>query len=348
MLPDVSIIIPTRNEARYIEGCLNAVLNQDYPGQMEILIADGMSTDDTREIVQRLTIKRSNIQFINNHQKIVPTALNLALRHARGDIIIRVDGHCEISPDYISTCVEHLQGNDIAGVGGPIETIGEDHLSQIIALAMSSHFGVGGSAFRTVKDRAMLTDSVPFPAYTREIIVKAGLFDEELVRNQDDEYNYRIRKMGGKILLTPDIHSRYYSRASFSELWSQYYQYGFWKVRVLQKHPGQMHIRQFVPPAFVIGLIISTFLSFILLFGRYLLAIVLGSYLLANLSASLWTASRKGWRYFHMLPLAYAIMHVGYGLGFLVGLVRFISRWSDKDGKVPSLEENKIQPESDG
>jgi len=229
--PFVSIILPIRNEARYIERTFNAVIGQDYPtNRMEILVVDGMSIDGTREILIHITrwAPHLSIQILDNPQKIVPPALNIGLQCASGDIVIRVDGHCEIAPDYVSRCVQLLQENAADGVGGPIETIGEDQLSQTIALAMGSPFGVGGSAFRTVKDRAMLVDSVPFPAYPRQIIEKAGLYDEELARNQDDEYNYRIRKLGGKILLSPDIRSRYYSRASLCKLWRQYYQYGFW------------------------------------------------------------------------------------------------------------------------
>ncbi len=162
---------------------------------------------------------------------------------------------------YVRRCVEHLLAGGVEAVGGPIETVGETDEAQAIALAMSSWFGVGGSGFRTVKDRATLVETVAFPAYTRQTVQRIGPFDEELVRNQDDEYNYRLLKHGGRILLSPDIRSRYYSRSSLRSLWRQYYQYGFWKVRVMQKHPRQMRWRQFVPPAFVATMLGSPLLG---------------------------------------------------------------------------------------
>jgi len=383
--PFVSIIIPIRNEADYIERALNAVLSQVYPPEKkEILIMDGMSSDNTRAIIENivrqhdLTVAKFSdsidqqqtgtskpiIELLDNPKQIVPTALNIALRKARGEIIIRVDGHCEIASDYVRICVQKLHGHeDIVGVGGPIETIGETYVAETIAIAMSSVFGVGGSAFRVIKDRAILVDSIAFPAYKRDIIDKAGLFDEELVRNQDDEYNYRIRKMGGKLLLVPEIRSRYYSRASLRKLWRQYYQYGFWKVRVLQKHPRQMSIRQFAPPLFVLSLVFSISFGSILAYLSphsslfltpdtwnmipVVFCLIPGAYVLANLAASVYTSSRRGWRYLPLLPVVYAILHVSYGLGFLVGLVLFLHRWNDKQGRVPASEPKEYVSEHD-
>ena len=338
MFPIVTIIMPVRNEADHIERSLEAVLEQDYPSEkMEAIVADGMSSDGTREIVQSLRTKHSKLRLIKNPGKIVSTGLNLALRQARGKIIIRVDGHCEIAPDYVLTCVKRLLQEDVDGVGGPIETIGETFTAQSIALAMSSPFGVGNSAFRTVKDRMILVETVAFAAYRRETIQRVGLFDEELVRNQDDEYNYRLCKAGGKILLVPDIRSRYYSRSSLRALWRQYFQYGFWKVRVFQKHPRQMRLRQFVPPAFIAVLLGLGLLSFVFSYGKVLLVLTGGVYLVANLSASVCVAARHGWTHLFLLPFIFGILHFGYGLGFLMGLVRFANRWGDKHGKVPDF-----------
>jgi succinoglycan biosynthesis protein ExoA len=248
--PFVTVIMPIRNEADFIARALQAVLKQDYPHEhMEILIADGMSTDSTRAEIARVVAEQHPqmpVTVLDNPGRIVPVGMNMALKLARGEIIVRVDGHCEIAPDYVSKCVEHLQrgaAEGIVGVGGPIETIGQNDMAQSIALGMSSGFGVGGSAFRTVKvdamPNALHVDTIAFPAYTRAIIKRAGAYDEELVRNQDDEYNYRIRGLGGVLLLAPDVRSRYYSRGTLRSLWRQYYQYGYWKVRVMQKHPRQ-------------------------------------------------------------------------------------------------------------
>jgi len=335
--PLVSIILPVRNESGYIGQGLQAILAQDYPSdRMEILIADGMSTDHTRQIIQELAALHPeiSIKIIDNPGEVVPTGMNLALRQAKGGIIIRVDGHCIIAPDYVRKCVEHIQQEGVDGVGGPMESVGETQLSKVIAVGMSSPFGVGNSAFRTLSGRTMLVDTVPFPAYTRQIIERAGYYDEELVRNQDDEYNYRIRELGGKILLAEDVRSTYFSRGSLLKLWRQYYQYGFWKVRVLQKHPLQMSLRQFVPPSFVLALLLSLWFFLFAKFD-FLGLIVPAMYLAVNPLASLWTAARRGWKYFPMLPIVFAILHLSYGTGFLVGLVKFWNRWSDNKGGVP-------------
>jgi succinoglycan biosynthesis protein ExoA len=349
-----TIILPIRNEAAFIDRCLNSIVMQDYPSNyMEVLIVDGMSDDRTREIISGFVVlhPQMKIRILDNPGKIVPVGMNIALRQARGEIIIRVDGHCIIASDYVRRCVEHIQRDGVDGVGGSMESIGETQMAQAIAIGMSSPFGVGNSAFRTISGRSMLVDTVPFPAYTRQIIERAGLYDEELVRNQDDEYNYRIRELGGKILLAADVRSTYFSRASLKGLWRQYYQYGFWKVRVLQKHPRQMSLRQFAPPVFVLALFISIlFFVFLVLLTlssvlSLLSSVVPIAYLIANLAASIWTIIKQA-RAAHcslfstlyslrLLPVIFSILHISYGLGFLVGLLKFAGRWDDKRGQTP-------------
>lgn len=324
----VTVVMPVRNEEDYIRESLEAVLAQDYPQELiEIIVADGMSVDGTREIIQSMQVQHPNIHLADNLGHIAPSGLNIGLARAKGDIIVRVDGHCIIQSDYIRQCVFYLLEEDIIGVGGPMETIGETGTAQAIATAMSSPFGVGGSAFRTIKDRRMYVDTVAFPAYHRETIRRAGLFDEELVRNQDDEYNFRLREMGGRILMTPDIRSRYYSRSSFRSLWRQYLQYGYWKVRVMQKHPRQMSLRQFIPPLFVASLIFLSIFSIFISSARLLLAIVIGAYTVINLATALITSLRTKLQYMPLLSLAFAILHISYGSGFLYGLVKFARRW---------------------
>lgn len=334
----VSIILPIRNEIGYISQTLESISNQNYPHNLlEIIIVDGISTDNTIEIVKKFQQQNKNVRILFNKDIIVPFSMNLALRKAKGDVLIRVDGHSVLSTDYVWNCVSLLQEHNVDGVGGPMETIGETDLSKTIAIAMSSQFGVGNSAFRTTDKDFMEVDTIAFPAYTRAIIEKVGLYDEELVRNQDDEYNYRIREMGGKLLLASDVRSKYYSRGSCPKLWKQYYQYGYWKVRVLQKHPKQMSLRQFVPPIFVFSLLGGLFLTLVLPWGWLPLAFVGGCYLLANLAASIYTANKKGWEHLFRLPLVFAILHLSYGSGFLVGLMKFWNRWGDKIGKVPTF-----------
>jgi len=340
--PFVSVLMPVRNEAAFIQRGLMAVLQQDYPRErIEVIVADGLSDDGTRDIVNVLRRQNPNVSLIDNPGKIVSTGLNAALRLARGEIIVRVDGHCEIAPDYVSRCVSHLTDDKVDGVGGPLETVGETYQARVIAAAMSSTFGVGGSAFRTGTSEAKFVDTVAFPGFRKETIERAGAFDEELVRNQDDEYSCRVRKLGGRILLTPDIQSRYYSRASFRKLWKQYFQYGYWKVRVLQKHSRQMSARQFVPPLFVLTLLLAILSSPLFMMGRWLLVSVLGAYAVLNLVATIIAARRTGWRSLPLFPIAFTIIHVAYGAGFLVGMLKFWNRWGDQTTRStqPVLQE---------
>ena len=340
--PFVSILMPVRNEASFIERSVGAVLAQDYPrDRLEVIIADGRSNDGTRDVVARLQQQHPNVSLIDNPGKIVSTGLNAALRIAKGEIIIRVDGHSEIAPDYVRRCVFHLTEDQVDCVGGPLETVGETYRARAIAAAMSSTFGVGGSAFRVGAGRAKFVDTVAFPGYRRETIQRAGPFDEELVRNQDDEYNYRVRKLGGRILLSPDIQARYYSRAGFRKLWKQYFEYGYWKVRVLQKHSRQMSARQFVPPLFVLTLLLLFLSAPFFMVSRWLLAATVIAYAVLSLGATIASARKTEWRLLALLPAAFAIIHLAYGTGFLVGILRFWNRWGDHETRSsqPVLQE---------
>ncbi|MGH9317405.1 MAG: glycosyltransferase family 2 protein [Thermoanaerobaculia bacterium] len=326
--PFVSVVMPIRNERPYISRSLNAALAQDYPAdRMEVIVADGQSTDGTREFVRSLQSAHPNLKLLDNAGRIAPTGLNAAVAVSKGEILVRVDGHCEISRDYVRGCVRLLREHGVEAVGGPLDTIGETPLSRVIAVATSSRFGVGGSAFRTVRNQTVLTDTVAFPAYTREAIERAGPFDEELLRNQDDEYNYRLRELGGRVLLSEEIPVRYWSRGSLRSLWRQYFQYGFFKVRVFQKHPRQMRARQFVPPLFVGSLIVAISWAPFSAAGAWTLLGVAVAYAVANLASSVEESRRLESRTRPVLPLAFAILHFAYGLGFWVGLARFWNRW---------------------
>jgi glycosyltransferase involved in cell wall biosynthesis len=331
--------MPVRNEAAFIHRSLGSVLAQDYScDRVEVIVADGESTDGTREAVAETARQHSNVKLINNPERIVATGLNRAVRVATGKIIVRVDGHCEIAPDYVSRCVAKLVDGSAECVGGPLETVGETRMAKAIAAAMSSRFGVGDSSFRVGVTAARLVDTVAFPAYKRETIQSVGDFDEELVRNQDDEYNYRLRKLGGRVLLSPDIHARYYSRASLKTLAKQYFQYGYWKVRVLQKHPRQMQMRQFVPALFVAMLVILSLSSPFLALGKLLLSLMLLLYTGANVAAAILAARRLGWRLLPLLPAIFAVLHLAYGSGFLFGLLKFGNRWQFSN-RVQRLEQ---------
>jgi glycosyltransferase involved in cell wall biosynthesis len=327
-LPVVSVIMPVRNEQKAIRRSLGAVLTQDYPrDRMEVLVADGMSGDDTRTIVNEIAARDERVRLVDNPAVIMASGFNAGLRLARGEVIVMLGGHTEIEPNYVGSCVRHLQQGKADCVGGPMDTVCQTSRAAAIALALSSRFGVGGAAFRLGTNKEKYVDTVAFGAYSREIMERAGPLDEELVRNQDDEYNYRLRKLGGRILLAPDVRLSYYSRSSLWALGYQYFQYGYWKVRVMQKHPRQMQIRHFVPPAFVAAMLISLLLIPLSSVGTWLFGAVAGSYLIANLGASLLTIRKDNRRLFPMLSAAFATIHLSWGLGVLVGLFRFWNRW---------------------
>lgn len=330
-LPHVSVLMPVRNEESFILRSLGAVLSQDYPPELvEVIVADGMSTDSTRSLLESVGAKHPNVRLVDNPGLIAPTGLNAATREAKGDIIIRVDGHCEIARDYVANCVRHLMCDGVDGVGGSWRTVGETRVAQSIAIAVASRFGVGNNPFRITFDQDLLVDTIPFPAYLRRTVERAGPYDEELVRDQDDEYNYRIRDAGGKLLQAADVYSVYYSRSSLKSLAIQYFQYGFWKVRVAQKHPRRMKPRHFIPALFVGSLIVSGFLAPFFRVARRLLILVSGLYLMANIAVSVSLSLKKGGRHLLLLPPAFVTMHVSYGAGFLAGLVRLSGKWRAK------------------
>lgn len=321
--------MPVRNEAGFIGSSLGAVLAQDYPrDRVEIFIADGMSTDGTREVIERLTrdYPDTDLLVLDNISQVVATGLNRALQQAKGEVIIRVDGHTIIAPDYIRECVAALHRSGAENVGGRMDAVSNTRFGQAAALATSSPFGVGGGRFHYSNSEEFV-DTVYMGAWPREVFRLIGLFDEEMVRNQDDELNYRLRAQGGKILLSPRIRSQYYNRTSPRALWHQYFQYGYWKVRVMQKHPRQMRLGQFMPAFFIVILTISTLLLTLSVAGKYLFGLVVGFYLIANLSASIVAFKRNNWQVLSLLPIAFGTLHLAYGSGFLVGLVRFWNYW---------------------
>jgi glycosyltransferase involved in cell wall biosynthesis len=327
--PFVTVIMPVRNEADFIARSLGAVLAQDYPaGRLEVLIADGMSSDATRTIIAAIaaTYPCISVRVLDNPAQIVASGLNRALAAARGVVIVRVDGHTIIAPDYVRRCVAALAARPAAAVGGRMTAVGQTPFGRAVALATSTPFGVGGARFHYAA-REEWVDTVYMGAWPRAVFARLGGFDEEMVRNQDDEFSYRLRKAGGRILLSPRIQSRYYNRSTLRALARQYFQYGYWKVRVLQKHPRQMRPRQFAPPLLAAGLGGGALLARRGPGARRLWGAGAGCYALATLLASIWTARRAGWAHLPRLPLVFATLHLSYGLGFLVGLARFAGRW---------------------
>ncbi|OLE67512.1 MAG: hypothetical protein AUG09_02150 [Acidobacteria bacterium 13_1_20CM_2_68_7] len=321
--------MPVRNEAAFIARSLAAALDQDYPpGLMEVIVADGRSEDATRDAVRGMMRHHANLKLIDNPSRIVPTGLNRAIREAKGDVIIRVDGHTLVARDYVSECVAALRRTGADNVGGPMRARGEGRFGRAVAAATSSPFGVGGARFH-YSEKEEWVDTVYMGAWLRRVFDRAGLFDEEMVRNQDEELNYRLLDRGGRILLSPRIRSSYTVRGSARSLWRQYLQYGYWKVRVIQKHPRQVRLRHLVPPAFAAALVGSAIAACLAPRTALFWGAVPASYAAANLLASVASARRVGWSLLAHLVLAYAILHISYGFGFLAGAAKFCMRWRE-------------------
>jgi len=315
----VSVVVPVRNEAPRVGACLEGLLAQDYGlARMEIIVVDGMSTDGTRDILQTYAARYPNIRMLDNPGRIVPVGMNMGIRAAGGDYIIRVDGHTVLPPNYVSLCVRFLEQTGADNVGGTMRAMGDGYLAKAIAIATSSPFGVGNSPFH-YSDKAQWVDTVYLGAFRREALERVGLYDESLVRNQDYELNYRIRKAGGRIFYTPEIFAYYYGRDSLGALWRQYHQYGLWKVRVIARHPGSAQVRHFAAPLFVAGLLSLGVLAPVLPFARWLLGLQLMLYALAGVTSSTREALRKGLKFLPVLPLVFLVLHLSWGLGFLRG-----------------------------
>ncbi|HTF05779.1 MAG TPA: glycosyltransferase family 2 protein [Bacteroidia bacterium] len=319
----VAVVIPCRNERAYIEKCVRSVLHSDYPaGLLRILVCDGKSTDGTVEIVQQISKSDPRVELLRNEQQTTPYALNLGIKYAVDcNVHIILGAHAEIAPDYIRLCVENLKNDPSVGcVGGILQNVNEDSTSEMIGKAMSSSFGVGNAHFRTGA-KSGYVDTVAFGAYRKEVFEKAGYFDEELTRNQDDEFNYRVTKNGFKILLDPAIRAKYYVRAAFGKLLRQYYQYGFWKVYVNRKHKAVTSYRQLVPPLFVLFMMTAVAIPFVPFYWIVWCGIFF-LYLAAAFTAALAQKGRIG-----EIPgvvFAFMLLHLGYGFGYIRGMVRFI------------------------
>jgi hypothetical protein len=277
------------------------------------------------------------VRLLSNPRRIVPTALNIAIRAARGAIICRIDGHTRVAPDYVRIGVETLQRTGADNVGGRMDAVGGGWFGDAVADATASRFGVGSYFHFGTEEREV--DTVYLGMWPRTVFERIGLFDEELVRNQDDELNYRLRKAGGRIVLNPAMRSWYQNRQDVAHLVSQYYQYGQWKVRVLQKHPKQMSWRHFVPPLFVATMIGLAVTMPWVPAAAGLARLGAGAYLAVVLGAAVHASWRRGLLAVPATALALVCLHLSWGTGFLHGLILFADRWRRPDQGPPRLED---------
>jgi glycosyltransferase involved in cell wall biosynthesis len=327
--PSVSIVAPCRNEIRHIGAFLASVAAQDLDGMdCEVIVADGESDDGTREFLEGWQDPRVRLRVIRNSQRTVSHGLNAAVRVSRGEYIVRMDVHSTYRADYVRNCIKILLRTGAQNVGGAVRTRARNRTGQAIAAAYHSRFASGGAHFHD-NDYEGYCDTVPYGCWRRSTLEQAGLFDETLVRNQDDELNFRIIRAGGKIWQSREIVSWYEPRHSLRMLWRQYYQYGYWKVAVMRKHRSAGSWRQFVPATFVaMSLLLMIAALTAALFGLNRLAVGCAGtlsviwllYMVAALGAAAVSAKRYGWNLLLLLPTTFATYHFSYGCGYLLGM----------------------------
>lgn len=325
----VSVICPIYNEEKYIRNFLESLLQQDYPkDDIEIILVDGISKDKTRDIVTEYVSIYPFIHIIDNPEKTVPYAMNRGIEAAKGDIIIRVDAHSEYPKNYFSELVRQLPIREGAeNVGGVVITLPCDDTNKAIAIAecLSHRFGMGNSYFRIGSKKVISVDTVPFGCFRKSIFSKIGMYDTELIRNQDDEFNGRIIKNGGKIYLLPQLQIKYYARDSIKKTWYMFYQYGLYKPLVNKKLGSPATIRQFIPFAFVLGLYFGLMASCIFpsLFFIYVAVLLLYFFL----GALIGIQKAKKWHRLALsiyIPLIFFTIHYAYGWGYIKGLLKII------------------------
>ena len=321
----VSVVMPVYNEEKYIEKCVDSLLLQDYPiEKMEWIFVDGCSKDKTVDILKQYQKRYPDlIKILNNPQKIVPFAMNIGISDSKGKYIVRLDAHAGYATDYISKCVYYLENTDAENVGGVAETKANGFMGHAISKMLSSKFGVGNSEFRTNGESGYV-DTVPFGAFRREVFLKYGGYDERLVRNQDNEMNFRIRKNGGKIYLANDIHLSYYCRDTIKGISDMARKNGMWNVITMKFCPGSMGVRHFIPLAFVLSVLGLSILGLIHWIFWALLGLELTLYLLLDVIFSLKQATR--FNEFWALLILFPIFHIQYGFGSIIGITKLFSK----------------------
>jgi succinoglycan biosynthesis protein ExoA len=340
----ISVVIPCRNENQHIRDFLDSLLAQhlDPEWDMEILVADGMSADGTREILSQYAARATRVRIIDNPGRIVSTGLNAAIQVATGEVIVRMDAHTTYAPDYIRECVKALKTTGAENVGGPWVAEGRGSISKAIAAALRSPFCTGGGKSHDPNHEGEV-DTVYLGCWPRSVFEVAGLFDPDLVRNQDDEFNFRLRRLGGRIWQSPQIRSFYVPRGSLSALFRQYTQYGYWKVAVIKKHRALASWRHAGPPLFVGSILLGAVLIVVAAVLRLptlafwsgaALGVELLAYALACAGATLRFARSLDSGSLLVLPAVMALHHFAYGFGFLLGILDSLRPRAS--GAVPS------------
>jgi glycosyltransferase involved in cell wall biosynthesis len=310
-LPLISVVIACRNEEKYIEKCLNSLILQDYPKEkLEILVVDGISKDKTREIIEKYVKQYSRIKILDNHKKFTPFALNIGIKNSKSEVIALMGAHTRYREDYLLKCVKYLKEYNADNVGGILITVPGDKtlIARAIALCFSHPFGVGNSYFRIGFKKPRLVDTVFGGCYRKEVFNKIGLFNENLIRSGDMEFNLRLKKAGGKILLAPDIVSYYYPSPNLKYFFIHNFEDGIWAIYPLKFIKMSFSLRHYIPLIFVLTLPVSIWFYIPVVF-----------YFSSRIALK-----EKDIRYFFIMPIVFSVRHLGYGFGSVWGLIKLI------------------------
>lgn len=324
----VSVIVPMRNEERHITECVSSLLDQTYPPEeYEILIVDGNSSDRSSQLILEMSNSKRPIRMLSNPAAIVPVSLNLGIRKARGDIIIRADAHTVYPRNYVQDCVRYLRQTGADNVGGPVITTPANSTfsARVTAAVLSNRFGVGNSHFRTGADEGYV-DTVPFGTFRKQLFDQVGFFNEALERNQDNEMNARIRRAGGKIFQTPTLTTRYFAPETFLKLLVKTYRNCRWHFFTMQQTSFAMSARHLVPACFVSALIGLITLAPLWTFAAIALGLLLGTYLAAATYFAFIDSQTSELRMKLFLPFAFLMFHMSYGIGTLSGLLFLVHK----------------------
>jgi glycosyltransferase involved in cell wall biosynthesis len=325
----VSVVIPCYNEERFIRQVLENLAGQYDGGPFEIIVVDGMSADGTREEVAKFIAAHpagARVRLIDNPARTIAAALNRGIAAARGDVIARMDAHSIPSPNYVRRCLEQLRGENVAVVGMPcrIRPGADTPVARANALAVAHPFGIGDAQYRLAGETtpSRFVDTVPFGVFTKRLWRELGGYNEDLLANEDYDFNYRARRRGG-VLLDTSGYCSYFARPSYGALARQYFRYGTWKARMVKLHPHSIKPRHLVAPAFVSALLVLGALSFRLAPARWLLAAVLAAYAALSLASALQLARKGGeWKLLPLVAVSFLLIHLAWGAGFLRGLLR--------------------------
>jgi glycosyltransferase involved in cell wall biosynthesis len=325
--PSISVIIPCRNEEKFIAGCLNSILNQSYPKEnLEILVVDGISEDKTREIVKSYSKKYPYIKLLENPKKFTPFALNIGIKQAKGETIIRMDSHAIYEKDYISKSIKYLNEYKADNVGGIRLTRPRDNriISRAIAISISHPFSAGNAFYRTGSKNPRWVDTVFGGCYKKEVFEKIGLFNEKLLRAQDREFNLRLKKSGGKILLVPEIKCFYYARSKLKDFCKWIFECGvapFYATRLVKKPVFSW--RNFVPMIFILSLITTGIMSFFFITSFWLFLLIIIFYFLCAIYFSIKIMRKeREIKFLFVMPFIFLTTHILYGIGSIYGLLK--------------------------